>query len=99
MPVGLERRGCGGSASSVDRTPPDITLKGASTVDHEHGPAYSGAGETATDAEDGPVPVVTSGSAGADAGIDGFGYTIPDTFSEVFDGIGIGDSSFADIDA
>ncbi|PLX57231.1 MAG: hypothetical protein C0629_03375, partial [Chromatiales bacterium] len=54
--------GGGGSASSVDRTPPVITLKGESTVDHEQGTVFSDPGATATDAEDGSVPVVTSGS-------------------------------------
>ena len=71
--------GGGGSASSVDRTPPVITLKGASTVDHEQGTVFSDPGATATDAEDGSVPVVTSGSVGADAGLYSLTYTATDS--------------------
>ena len=71
--------GGGGSASSVDRTPPVITLKGASTFDHEQGTVFSDPGATATDAEDGSVPVVTSGSVGADAGTYSLTYTATDS--------------------
>jgi endoglucanase Acf2 len=37
--------------------------------------------------------------SGLASGPDGFGYSIPDPFSEVFDGIAIGNSAFAGMDA
>ena len=76
--------GCGGgggdvSASSIDRSPPAITLTGSSTVNHEQGTAYSDQGATATDAVDGSVTVVTTGSVGTDAGTYTLTYTATDS--------------------
>ena len=77
--------GCGGggggdvSASSVDRSPPVITLTGSSTVNHEQGTGYADQGATATDAVDGSVTVVTTGSVGTDAGTYTLTYTATDS--------------------
>ena len=79
--------GCGGSGggdndsavSSVDRTPPVITLAGSSTVNHEQGPNYADQGATATDAIDGSVTVVTTGSVGTDAGTYTLTYSATDS--------------------
>jgi endoglucanase Acf2 len=63
---------CGGGGGSdpapvdtADRTPPVITVSGPLTVNHTHGTPYVDAGATATDAVDGSVAVVISGSVDA----------------------------------
>jgi hypothetical protein len=77
--------GCGGgssggeSSTSVDRTPPVITVTGSTTVNHEQGTTYSDQGATATDAVDGAVSVSTSGSVGAAAGTYTLTYTATDS--------------------
>ena len=65
-------------AASVDRTPPVITLTGSSTVNHEQGTTYADQGATATDAVDGPVAVVVTGSVGSGAGTYTLTYTAID---------------------
>jgi endo-1,3(4)-beta-glucanase len=74
--------GCGGGGGGdgavdapgvlPDQTPPVITLRGSSSTNHEQGTNYVDQGATATDAVDGPVAVVTTGSVGGAAGT----YTI-----------------------
>ncbi len=76
--------GCGGGGSSAststpDRTAPVITVTGPPTVNHEQGTVYADQGATATDAIDGSVTVVTSGSVGADAGTYTITYTATDS--------------------
>ena len=77
--------GCGGGGGSsdspdaIDRTAPVITLTGAATVNHEQGTAYADQGATATDAVDGTVPVVATGTVGAAAGTYTLTYTATDT--------------------
>ena len=63
----------------VDQAPPVITLAGSSTVNHEQGTVYVDPGATATDAIDGSVPVVTTGSVGTDAGTYTLTYTATDS--------------------
>lgn len=64
--------GKGGDASDqvvvdvVDTTPPVVTLKGDASLTIECHTSFSDPGASATDACDGPVPVVTSGSVNPD---------------------------------
>jgi endoglucanase Acf2 len=71
---------CGGGSGTEpprDTTPPVITLVGSATVSHEQGTPYSDPGATATD--DGTnVPVVTTGTVGAAAGVYTLTYTATD---------------------
>src|SRR6056297_54551 len=60
--------GDNGTATEPDQTPPVITVTGSATVNHEQGTDYADQGATATDANDGSVAVVTTGSVGRDAG-------------------------------
>jgi endo-1,3(4)-beta-glucanase len=76
--------GCGGGADTessgvVDRTAPVLTLAGPSIVNHEQGTPYSDQGATATDAVDGVVSVVTTGSVGSAAGSYTLTYTATDS--------------------
>jgi endoglucanase Acf2 len=70
--------GNNGNNDMADRTAPVITVAGASTINHELGTAYVDPGATATDAVDGPVSVVTTGSVGTDAGTYTLTYTATD---------------------
>lgn len=52
--------------SKDDTTPPVITLTGASSINHVLNTAYTDAGATANDDEDGSIQVVTSGTVNKD---------------------------------
>ena len=77
--------GCGGGGGSddnsnpIDRIAPVIAVSGASTVNHEQGATYTDQGATATDAVDGSVSVVTTGSVGTNAGTYTLTYTATDS--------------------
>ena len=78
--------GCGGGggsdtsdSTSADRTPPVISITGATTVYHQHGTTYTDPGAAAVDAVDGSVPVTTSGSVGAAVGTYTLTYTATDS--------------------
>jgi len=77
--------GCGGgggdsgSTASEDREPPLITLLGPSTLAHEQGTLFTDPGATASDAVDGTVAVVASGTVGTQAGT----YTLTYSASDV----------------
>ena len=78
--------GCGGGGGGSDETatvrdqiPPVITLTGSAAVHHEQGTDYIDQGATATDAVDGSIIVVTTGSVGRDAGTYLITYSASDT--------------------
>jgi endo-1,3(4)-beta-glucanase len=84
--------GCGGgggggdgdkAAIVPDRTPPVITLTGAAIVNHEQGTGYIDQGAIATDAVDGSIAVVTTGSVGRNAGTYLITYTAADNAGNI----------------
>ena len=62
----------------ADTTPPVITLVGSASMTHEQGTDYTDPGASATDAIDGPVDVVTTGTVGAEVGTYTLTYTATD---------------------
>jgi len=80
---------CGGGGGSsnpeppppppvVDTTPPEVTLIGDATINHEQGTEFVDPGATATDDTDGTLTVTVTGSVGTEAGTYTLTYTATD---------------------